>query len=90
MPYEHALHHLNADHADALLDIARAFGSVPEGTAARVVAIDDAGMDVEVEAGDAPARHTRVPIQPPMTEATARERLVELTERAREALGKVQ
>jgi putative heme iron utilization protein len=86
--YEHATAHMNADHAAALLDIVRAYGSVPEATSARIVLLEDDGMDVEAEVEDGAARHTRVPFEPPITEGTVRERLVELARRAGEALGK--
>lgn len=43
---ERAIAHLNDDHADALLDMARALGGCPEATAARCVDADRAGLDL--------------------------------------------
>lgn len=88
MSYEHAVAHMNADHADALVDIVQAYGSVPDATAVRVVSMDDAGMDVEVSVDDGAPRHTRVPFNPPITDGEVREYLVDLAHQARVALGK--
>lgn len=88
MSFEHATTHLNDDHMDALVAIAQAFGSVPEATSARVVALDEAGMDLDVEVADGATRQTRVPFNPAITQETVRERLVEMTRQAHEALEK--
>jgi heme oxygenase (biliverdin-IX-beta and delta-forming) len=55
---EGAIAHLNDDHADALLEMAQAFGGVPEATAARCVDADRTGLDliVETAAGESPVR----------------------------------
>lgn len=55
---EHAIAHLNEDHADALLDMARALGGRPEATAARCLDADTTGLDLVVTtaAGEEPAR----------------------------------
>jgi putative heme iron utilization protein len=54
----HAVAHLNEDHADALLDIAKALGGYTDATAARCTAIDRYGMDLSVSTprGTAPSR----------------------------------
>ncbi|WP_370328085.1 DUF2470 domain-containing protein [Euzebya sp.] len=88
MSYDSAVAHMNDDHAEHVLVIAQAFGSVPHATRARIVAMDDAGMDLEAEVEDGATRHTRVPFDPPITDQTVRERMVELTRQASEALGK--
>lgn len=88
MSYDRAAAHMNDDHAESLVKIARAYGSVPTATAARIVTMDDAGMDLEVEVEDGETRHTRVPFNPPIEEGAVRERMVELSHRADEALGK--
>jgi putative heme iron utilization protein len=53
-----AIGHLNEDHADALLAMARALGGYPDALAARCSAIDRYGVDLEVETprGHAPTR----------------------------------
>ncbi len=45
----HAIAHMNADHADALLVVAQALGGHPDATSARVVRIDRYGMDLVAE-----------------------------------------
>ncbi len=53
-----AIAHLNDDHADALLDMARALGGAPQATAARCVDADRTGLDLVVRtpAGEIPVR----------------------------------
>ena len=41
-----AIEHLNDDHADALLEMARALGGQPEASAARCVDADRTGLDL--------------------------------------------
>lgn len=55
---EGAIAHLNEDHADALLDMARALGDCPQATAARCVDADRTGLDLvaETPAGETPVR----------------------------------
>src|SRR5207249_7854266 len=43
-----AIAHLNADHADALLTMARALGGYPDATAATCTAADRFGLDLSV------------------------------------------
>ena len=45
----YAIEHLNADHADALLDMARALGGHPDATEATCVRIDRYGLDLPVK-----------------------------------------
>lgn len=55
---DHATKHLNEDHADALLEIAQAFGGFPDATAATARRCDRYGMDLWVTTprGGSPAR----------------------------------
>ena len=41
--------HMNADHVDALVLYAQAFGNITEAQTAKMVAIDSQGMDLAVE-----------------------------------------
>jgi hypothetical protein len=45
----YAIEHLNADHADALLDMARALGGHPDATEATCARIDRYGLDLTVK-----------------------------------------
>jgi putative heme iron utilization protein len=81
-----AIVHLNEDHADALLAIARAIGGYPDATAAKCSAIDRYGMDLALDTarGRAPIR-----VAFPTTLAHSSElraATVELTRRARAAI----
>lgn len=60
-----AIEHLNEDHDDALLDMARAIGGCPEATAARCIDADRTGLDLIAET---PAGETevRVPYKEPI------------------------
>lgn len=83
-----AVAHLNADHADALLDIARTLGGYPDATRAACDGVDRYGMDLSLDTarGRAPAR---VPFPQPLTAGSElRAATVELTQRARAALGR--
>jgi heme iron utilization protein len=78
-----AVAHLNADHADALLAMARGLGGYPDATAARCTGADRYGLDLVVETprGTAP---TRVGFATPVPDAAGlRAATVELTRRAR-------
>jgi hypothetical protein len=84
-----AIAHLNADHADALLEIAQALGGYPDATAAGCSGLDRYGVDLALDTprGQAPAR---VAFPAPLTErAQLRAATVELTRRAR-AVAKMQ
>jgi putative heme iron utilization protein len=43
---ERAIAHLNEDHADALLEMARALGGCPQATAAKCLDADRTGLDL--------------------------------------------
>ncbi|MCW3004099.1 MAG: hypothetical protein JWQ20_3397 [Conexibacter sp.] len=78
-----AVDHLNQDHADALLTMARALGGYPDATSTRCTAADRYGLDLVVETprGTAPAR---VGFAEPLTAADGlRAAAVELARRAR-------
>lgn len=82
-----AIEHLNADHADALLEMAQALGGRPEATAARCLDADSTGLDLiaETPAGEYPVRVTyeRSIAEP----AELRKATVKLAHRARQVLG---
>jgi putative heme iron utilization protein len=78
-----AVRHLNADHADALLAMARALAGHPDATAARCVRADRYGLDLEV-ATPGGAALARVAFATPVTAADGlRAATVELARRAR-------
>ena len=82
-----AVAHLNDDHADALLAIARALGGYPDATEARCSSLDRLGIDLAVRTprGPAPAR---VAFPAPLSDGSQlRAATVELTHRARAAAG---
>jgi heme iron utilization protein len=82
-----AIAHLNADHADALLTIARALGGYPDASAALCTGLDRYGIDLSLDTarGRAP---TRVAWSAPLSQASAlRSASVELTRRAQSLLG---
>ena len=78
--------HMNEDHADAVLAIARAHGDAPEATAARMLAIAPGRLDIEIDAAGTRRRIT-LPVDPPIAPPdTVRARLVAMTRSARAAL----
>lgn len=82
-----AIAHLNEDHADALLDMARALGGCPGATAARCLDADTAGLDLVAQV-DGSERPVRVSYDEPIEEpAGLRKATVKLAHRAREILG---
>ena len=82
-----AIEHLNADHADALLEMARALGGRPEATAARCVDADRTGLDLVVQTADGEAE-VRVAYEEPIDEpAGLRKATVKLAQKARAELG---
>lgn len=84
---ERAIAHLNEDHADALLDMARALGGAPRATAAHCVDADRTGLDLVVQtpAGESPVRVAyEEPIDGP---DGLRKATVKLAHRARGQLG---
>jgi putative heme iron utilization protein len=82
-----AIAHLNEDHADALLDMARALGGCPDATAARCLDADTTGLDLiaQVNGKEQPVR---VAYDEPIEEPTGlRKATVKLAHRAREVMG---
>ena len=80
-----AIAHLNADHADALLEIAQALGGYPDATAASCSGLDRRGIDLALDTPRGAAT-ARVPFSATLTEsAQLRAATVELTRRARAA-----
>lgn len=78
-----AIAHLNADHADALLDMARALGGHPDATAATCGGADRYGLDLHLHTPRGPAI-TRVGYARPIGDPVGlRAATVELTRRAR-------
>lgn len=78
-----AVAHLNEDHSDSLLDMARALGGYPDALSARCTTIDRYGLDLAMETprGHAP---TRVGFVEPVDEPNGlRAATVELAKRAR-------
>ncbi|OKH78828.1 pyridoxamine 5'-phosphate oxidase [Mycobacterium sp. SWH-M3] len=79
-----AIAHLNADHADALVAMARTLGGYPDATAAQCTAADRYGLDLRITS-DRGAAHTRVAYAAPISSiAELRAAAVELSERARQ------
>jgi putative heme iron utilization protein len=82
-----AIAHLNADHDDALLDMARALGGCAEATAARCLDADRLGLTLlaTTEAGEVTVR---VLYDEPIEDAEGlRKATVKLAMRSREELG---
>ena len=83
----YAIEHLNDDHAEALLEMARALGSCPQATAARCLDADRTGLDLlaSTPAGEVPVRvEYEEPIESP---GELRKATVNLAQRARAGLG---
>ena len=82
-----AIEHLNDDHADALLEMARALGGQPEASAARCVDADRTGLDL---IATTPHGETavRVPYDEPIDGPEGlRKATVKLAQKARAELG---
>ncbi|GAC1403765.1 MAG: DUF2470 domain-containing protein [Mycobacterium sp.] len=80
-----AIAHLNGDHADALVAMARAFGGYPDATAATCTGADRYGLDVRVATPRGVA-YTRIGYAAPIDSIDElRSATVELTRRARQA-----
>jgi putative heme iron utilization protein len=78
-----AIAHLNADHADALLDMARALGGCPEATSARCLDADSAALTLEATIPTGTLT-LRIPYGEPITDAAGlRKATVKLAQRAR-------
>jgi putative heme iron utilization protein len=82
-----AIEHLNEDHDDALLDMARAIGGCAEATAARCVDADRTGLDL-IATTSAGEVDVRVPYDEPIDAPDGlRKATVKLAHRARAELG---
>lgn len=80
-----AIDHLNADHADSLVAMAKALGGFPDATAATCTVADRYGLDLRVTTPRGIA-YTRVGYLKPIAEySELRSATVELTKRARES-----
>jgi heme iron utilization protein len=83
---ERAINHLNEDHDDALLDMARAIGGCPEATAARCIDADRTGLDLIAETSSGETE-VRVPYEEPIEGPEGlRKATVKLAQRARAEL----
>lgn len=83
---ERAITHLNEDHDDALLDMARAIGDCPEATAARCVDADRTGLDL-IATTPGGETEVRVPYDEPIDGPEGlRKATVKLAHRARAEL----
>jgi heme iron utilization protein len=81
-----AIAHLNADHADALLDMARALGGHPEATSARCLDADTTALTLEATTPTDTVT-LRIPYEAPITDAAGlRKATVKLAHRARGTL----
>jgi heme iron utilization protein len=78
-----AVRHLNADHADALLAMARALGGHPDATSATCTAIDRYGLDLEVDTPRGPGAARVAFAEPVDASVGLRAATVELARRAR-------
>lgn len=82
-----AIEHLNDDHDDALLEMARALGGCPEATAARCLDADRTGLDL-IAATPSGETEVRVPYEEPIEGPEGlRKATVKLAHRARAELG---
>jgi len=87
---ERAITHLNEDHDDALLEMARALGGQPAATAARCVDADRTGLDLIATTPEGEVE-VRVTYDEPIDEPQSlRKATVQLAQKARAELGKEQ
>ncbi len=81
-----AIAHLNADHADALLDMARALGGCPNATSAHCLDATTTALILEAKT-PTETLTLRIPYDEPITDAAGlRKATVKLAHRARAAL----
>lgn len=84
---EGAIHHLNDDHADALLEMAQALGNRPQATAARCIDADSTGLDLIATTPDGETE-VRVSYDEPIEGPEGlRKATVKLAQKARAELG---
>jgi putative heme iron utilization protein len=79
----YAIRHLNADHADALLDMAHALGGHPDATSATCVRIDRYGLDLTLQTPRGYAETRIAFAEPAAAPGDLRKATVELARRAR-------
>jgi putative heme iron utilization protein len=79
----YAIQHLNSDHADALLDMARALGGHPDATEATCARIDRYGLDLSVKTPRGFAESRIAFAEPANRPGDLRGATVELARRAR-------
>jgi putative heme iron utilization protein len=80
------IEHMNDDHADAVLLYVRAFGGMPQATAAQLTGIDLETMEIRFDQPAGPGQ-TLVRFDPPLRDAgEIRPRLVEMVAVARSLL----
>mmetsp|Transcript_59207 Transcript_59207/g.131952 ORF Transcript_59207/g.131952 Transcript_59207/m.131952 type:complete len:322 (-) Transcript_59207:157-1122(-) len=83
---KHAVEHCNEDHADAVLDMARAFAGLPEAQRATMLSVDRYGFDVLCQMPDG-LRRSRVEFPARLNSAAdLREAMVKTTGMAKEKL----
>lgn len=83
---ERAIAHLNEDHDDALLDMARTVGGCPKATAARCADADRTGLDLIAQTPDGEVE-VRIPYDEPIEGPEGlRKATVTLAHRARAEL----
>lgn len=84
---DHAIAHLNDDHADALLEMARALGGCSQATAASCLDADRTGLDLLAQTPDG-EMPVRVDFEGPIVGPEGlRKATVKLAHRARALLG---
>lgn len=77
---------LNDQHAEQLLDVARAFGGLPDAVSARAVAVDDSGVSLVIEGADGTETTAHVDFDAPVSGARRRLAFRSLAERAAELI----
>lgn len=82
-----AIAHLNDDHADALLEMARALGGCPQASAARCLDADSTGLDLLAETPDGELAVRVLYDEPIDAPEGLRKATVKLAQRARAELG---
>lgn len=77
---------MNEDHIDALLIYAQVYGSVEDASAAQMQAIDNHGMDLNVQVFDGAAVPVRINFDHTLSDAEdAHHTLIEMVKRARQS-----
>jgi len=84
---ERAIAHLNDDHADALLEMARALGGCPQASAVRCLDADRTGLDLLATTADGEVAVRVLYEEPIEAPEGLRKATVKLAQRARAELG---